>query len=216
MTDRRLVLWRHGRTEWNATARFQGQLDVALDEVGRAQAARATPMLVQMEPSLIMSSDLARARETAGYLSSSTGLPVRADAGLRETYAGQWQGLHRAEIEERFGASWRAWSDGDDTVRPGGDGELRVEVAERMVATIDTHLADVPDGATVVVATHGGAARAAIGRLMGLPPAHWGSLGVLNNCAWSVLVERPGGTGLWRLVEYNAGTVPEPALADDR
>jgi len=198
---------------------------VPLDEVGRAQARRAAPLLAELEPALLVSSDLSRAAETAGALADLTGLPVLTDTGLRETYAGQWQGLHRREIEEQFGASWAAWSDGDDLVRPGGDGELRVEVAERVVAALARHLADVADGATVVVATHGGSARCAIGRLLGLPPEHWGSLGVLSNCAWSVLLERsehpsparPGAAGgLWRLVEYNAGSLPEPALSDDR
>lgn len=214
MTARRLVLWRHGRTAWNAGARFQGQLDVPLDDVGRAQARRAAPLLAELSPSLLLSSDLARAAETAGALAALTGLPVITDEGLRETYAGQWQGLHRHEIEQQFGASYAAWSDGNELVRPGGDGELRVEVADRMVATLGRHLADVPEGATVVVATHGGSARTAIGRLLGLPPEHWSSLGVLSNCAWSVLVERSNGG--WRLVEYNAGSLPEPALADDR
>jgi len=215
MSGRRVVFWRHGRTEWNASTRFQGQTDVPLDEVGRVQALRAAPLLAELAPMLLVSSDLARARQTAEALADVTGLTVVTDVGLRETYAGQWQGLERHEIQEQFGASWAAWSEGDDTVRPGGDGELRVEVAERVVASLELHLSNVPDGATVVVATHGGAARAAIGRLMGLPVAQWASLGVLSNCAWSVLVERPE-KGLWRLIEYNAGSLPEPPLADDR
>ncbi len=215
MTSKRVVFWRHGRTEWNASTRFQGQTDVPLDEVGRAQALRAAPLLAELAPALLISSDLSRAYETAGALAALTGLQIVTDVGLRETYAGQWQGLERREIQEQFGASWAAWSEGDDTVRPGGDGELRVEIADRVVASLERHLAMVPDGSTVVVATHGGAARAAIGRLMGLPVSHWASLGVLSNCAWSVLVERPE-TGLWRLIEYNAGSLPEPPLADDR
>jgi len=218
VSGRRLVLWRHGRTEWNAESRFQGQTDVPLDDVGREQARRAAPMLAELAPALILSSDLARALATAGELAALTGLDVVADPGLRETYAGQWQGLRRHEIEEQFGASWAAWSEGDPAVRPGGDGELRAEVADRVVRALDAHLAAVPDGATVIVATHGGAARAAIGRLMGLPVEHWASLGVLSNCAWSVLAERPspGAARGWRLVEYNAGSLPVPALADDR
>jgi probable phosphoglycerate mutase len=84
------------------------------------------------------------------------------------------------------------------------------------VAVIDA-LHALQAGQTMVVATHGGAARTAIGRLLGLPHESWGALGVLTNCSWSVLVENVSGQGSpWRLQEYNAGTLPEPALGDDR
>ena len=85
-----------------------------------------------------------------------------------------------------------------------------------VVAGVLAALARTPDG-TLVVATHGGAARAAIGALVGLPPEHWAALGVLANCAWSVLQENWSGYGPgWRLQEYNAGSLPVAALADDR
>ncbi len=212
---RSIVLWRHGRTPWNAEQRFQGQTDIALDETGLAQAARAAKSLARLGPSMILASDLMRARVTAEALAALTGLQVRTDVRLRETYAGEWEGLTRTEIEERFGDQMQHWSSGSD-VRPGG-GETRVEVAERMVAAVDGALAGLGAGQTLVVATHGGAARAAIGALLGLPSEHWGALGVLTNCAWSVLQENTGGLGPpWRLQEYNAGSLPVPALADDR
>ena len=121
-----------------------------------------------------------------------------------------------------------------------GCGERRSEVAARMSAAIDAALADVPPGGVLVVVTHGGSARAAIGSMLGLPSDHWGILGVLSNCAWCVLGETQfvatsstasltdvvtGPTEKfpdiptppdWRLVEYNAQTLPEEALSDDR
>jgi glucosyl-3-phosphoglycerate phosphatase len=213
--SRRLVFWRHGRTEWNAAQRFQGQTDVPLDGTGRAQAERAAKALSHLAPDRIISSDLSRARVTAEALASLTGLGVHEDAGLRETYAGAWQGLTRTELEEQFGDELAMWSSGSD-VRPGG-GETRLEVAARMVVAVDRALATVEAGQTLVVATHGGAARAAIGAYLGLPPEHWAALGVLANCAWSVLLENVSGHGpAWRLQEYNAGSLPVTALADDR
>lgn len=220
MRARRIVLWRHGRTEWNAEQRFQGQSDVPLDDVGRRQAAQAARVLADLPPDRIISSDLSRARETAATLSAITGLPVADDERLRETFAGIWQGLTRQELEEGHGEELASWSAGSN-VRPGG-GETRLEVAERMVAAIDDALLELPAGRTLVVATHGGSARAATGALLGLPHEHWAALGVLSNCAWSVLVEnvpQPGGVRHgppWRLQEYNAGSLPAVALADDR
>jgi probable phosphoglycerate mutase len=211
----RIVFWRHGRTAWNAERRFQGQTDVPLDDTGRAQAAAAARALARLDPAAIVSSDLSRAKATADALSALTGVPVRTDEGLRETYAGVWQGLTRSELEQQFGDDLAAWAAGSD-IRPGG-GETRVEVAERMVAVVDRELAPLEVGRTLVVATHGGSARAAIGALLGLPPEHWAALGVLANCAWSVLEANSSGHGpAWRLQEYNAGSLPVPALADDR
>ena len=181
----RIVFWRHGRTAWNAERRFQGQTDVPLDETGIAQAHAAARSLSRLAPARIVSSDLSRAQATAAALAELTGLDVRTDPGLRETYAGEWQGLTRSELEERFGDELSAWAAGSD-VRPGG-GETRVEVADRVVDVVMRELALMEAGRTLVVATHGGAARAAIGALLGLPPEHWAALGVLANCAWSVL-----------------------------
>lgn len=209
--SRRLVLWRHGRTEWNAAKRFQGQIDVSLDAVGLAQAESAAALLAGLHPDRIVSSDLSRARATAEALSRRAGIDVEVDPRLRETDAGEWQGLGRAELLARFPDDLAAWAAGSD-LRPGG-GERRTEVAARMIAAIDDALVAVPQGGTLVVATHGGAARAAVGQLLGLPMLDWVVFGVLTNCAWTVLTEQPHG---WRLEEYNARSLPEQALGDDR
>jgi probable phosphoglycerate mutase len=219
MSNRRIVLWRHGRTSWNSINRFQGQEDVPLDEVGIDQVRRAAQTLIGLKPVKIVSSDLERARVTGEALGALAGLPVGTDPDLRETFAGVWQGLTRTEIIERFPAEFAAWG-GDSDIRPGG-GENRLEVADRVIRAIDRALIDVPANGTLVVASHGGALRAGLGRLLGLEPAQWAALGVLANAQWTVLTEldpatpRPAGLN-WRLQEYNAGSLPEPAMGDDK
>lgn len=213
---RRLVLWRHGRTAWNAEHRFQGQSDVPLDRVGQEQAARAAEVLARLGPTVIVSSDLQRTRSTAEALSIAAGLPVTTDPRLRETFAGSWQGLTRDDIKRTDGADFAAWAGGSD-IKPGG-GERRSEVAARMIAGINDTLGATGDDSVVVVVTHGGSARAAIGALLNLPFEHWAALGVLTNCAWSVLLENDhlahSGVSRWRLQEYNAGSLPEPVPVD--
>jgi len=204
-------LWRHGRTEWNSSGRFQGQADIALDEIGLAQAERSARMLATLQPAAIVSSDLRRASDTAEALARLTGVPVSLDAGLREFDVGAWQGLTGAEIAARFAVDYRAWRQGE-SVRRGG-GELDVEVAERAAAAIERAVEKVPDGGTLVVVSHGGAIRVAINRMIGIPPELWGAIGSLANCCWSVLGEARRG---WRLLEHNAGTLPEPVIGDDR
>jgi probable phosphoglycerate mutase len=119
------------------------------------------------------------------------------------------------ELREKYGETYQRWSIGTE-IRPGDTGETRVEVAERMVRGIHRYLPKIENGQTLVVATHGGAARAAVAKLLGMPHNLWGSLGILANCSWVVLQEVPGLDLNWRLIEYNAGSLPLPALSDDR
>jgi broad specificity phosphatase PhoE len=211
VSGRRVVLWRHGRTAWNAETRFQGSTDVPLDDVGLAQAERAARDLATLEPDLLVSSDLERARVTAEALGALLDLDVTTDPALRETFAGTWQGLVRDEIIATDGDTFRRWAAGDD-VRPGG-GELRSEVAARVTGAVLRHADALPAGGTLVVASHGGAIRACLGTLLGLPAEHWPVLGGLVNCAWSVLEEMPGGR--WRLLEHNARSLPEEVFGDE-
>src|SRR5215207_3126914 len=131
-TARRVVLWRHGQTVWNAENRFQGQTDVPLDEVGVQQAGRAARLLAALAPNLIVSSDLRRAVDTATPLADILGQSVLVDAGLRETHGGRWEGQVAQQILALDGDAYQAWQRGED-VRAGTTGERRSEVAERAV-----------------------------------------------------------------------------------
>lgn len=213
--SRKVVFWRHGRTEWNAQRRFQGQTDIPLDEVGLEQASDAARLLVGVRPTRIISSDLSRAASTASALAELVNLDVRTFSGLRETNAGTWEGQTREALIANHGDELAAWAAGSN-LRPGG-GETRTEVAQRVINVINDELTTISERETLVVVTHGGSARAAIAMMMELPPEHWAALGVLSNCAWSVLSEKDSQFGpAWRLQEYNAKSLPVPALGDDR
>ncbi|MFE6775695.1 histidine phosphatase family protein [Streptomyces sp. NPDC057702] len=207
---RRVVLWRHGQTAWNLERRFQGSTDIELTDTGVAQARRAARLLAALDPDAIIASDLRRAAATAAELAAVTGLDVTHDAALRETYAGAWQGLTHDEIIARFGEQYAAWKRGEP-VRRGG-GELETEVADRAAPLVAAMAEKLPDDGTLVVVSHGGTIRTTIGRLLGLEPHTWEALGGLTNCCWSVLGQGARG---WRLLEHNAGTLPEPVLGDD-
>jgi broad specificity phosphatase PhoE len=202
---RRLVLWRHGRTEWNAEGRFQGQLDPPLDQEGRDQAVRAAPHLVaaglQPDDTVVVSSDLARAAETAATLTALLGVPLKLDERLREHGMGSWEGLTRDEVAARFPDQFADWTAGRPVVGRGG--EEPEAVAERALAA----LADLPTAATAVVVTHGGTAGRLLERLLGLGPDHRRVFGPLANCAWSELVVQ--GTR-WRLVRHNSAALHLP------
>jgi glucosyl-3-phosphoglycerate phosphatase len=206
----RLVLWRHGQTLWNAERRFQGQSDIPLDETGQAQAERAARLLAGLRPDMIVSSDLARAASTAAPLARLTGLDVVLDKDLRERHGGCWEGLTDAEIRERFPEAHATWMPPDG--EPSATVADRVAAALQRVATAVAEQVTGPDGLAVVV-SHGAALRLGMSRLLGMPDELSGVLGPLSNCSWSVLGVR---YGRWRLLEHNAGTLPEPVLSDDR
>jgi glucosyl-3-phosphoglycerate phosphatase len=206
----RLVLWRHGQTVWNAERRFQGQSDIPLDETGQAQADRAARLLAALRPDMIVSSDLSRAASTAAALASVTGLDVILDKDLRERHGGSWEGLTDAEIRERYPAEHATWMPPDGEPTPAVAD--RVAAALRRTATAMAEQVAAPDGLAVVV-SHGAALRLGMSRLLGMPEELFGVLGPLANCSWSVLGVR---YGRWRLLEHNAGTLPEPVLSDDR
>jgi probable phosphoglycerate mutase len=201
----RLVLWRHGQTRWNVENRFQGQSDIPLDEVGTKQAERSARLLAALSPSAIFSSDLSRALSTAAPLARLTGLAVTTDKDLRERHGGLWEGLNDVEIRTRYPAEHAQW------LPP--DGESSPVVADRAGSAMERIANGLEAGSLAVVVSHGAAIRLGMARLLGMPEDVWNVIGPLSNCSWSVLGRRHG---RWRLIEHNAGTLPEPVLSDDR
>jgi probable phosphoglycerate mutase len=192
-----VVVWRHGRTEWNAVGRVQGHSDVDLDPVGVEQAAQAAVRIAAMSPALIIASDLSRATGTAAPLAEITGLPVKLDARLRERYFGPWQGLTGPEIQQQWPDDYGRWRQEAITLP---EIESVEEMTRRVSAAFHDAADEVGDG-TVVLVTHGGTARVGCGSLLGWPPGVWRSLAGLHNCHRSVLVHST--TRGWQLASHN-------------
>ena len=203
MTAAQLIVLRHGRTDWNATGRFQGQADIGLDDAGRAQAEQAAPMLAELD---------ADGASTPATCPGPTRPPPRwpsspvcrspTDKRLREIHVGSWEGLTRrrgARAESRAG---RARS-----------GAVRTSAARRPARAVGGGRAGgrgagrdrraAADGSTVVVVMHGLAGRVGVCRLVGFPSEHWQRLGGLHNCGW-ISLDRHRSGDYWRIEAYNA------------
>ncbi|WP_349268422.1 phosphoglycerate mutase [Mycolicibacterium parafortuitum] len=216
MRIRRLVMLRHGQTEYNAGSRMQGQLDTDLSELGREQAAAAAESLAKRQPLLIVSSDLRRALDTAVVLGDRCGQPVSIDARLRETHLGDWQGLTHLEVDAQAPGARLAWRD-DARWAPHG-GESRIDVAARSVPLVRELVAQQSDwGAVdadrpVVLVAHGGLIAALTAALLDLPPENWPVLGGMGNASWVQLAGHTRADGdpssfddiRWRLDVWNA------------
>lgn len=213
MRVRRLVLLRHGQTEYNAGSRMQGQLDTDLSDLGRMQAVAAAEVLAKRQPLLIVSSDLRRALDTALALGEPSGLPVSVDTRLRETHLGDWQGMTHLEVDAIAPGARLAWRD-DARWAPHG-GESRIDVAERSLPVVVDLVAgqaewgvDEADRPVVLVA-HGGLIAALTAALLRLPVDNWPILGGMGNASWVQLSghsERDAGADdvRWRLDVWNA------------
>jgi len=213
MRVRRLVMLRHGQTEFNAGSRMQGQLDTDLTDLGRAQAVAAAEVLAKRQPLAIVSSDLRRAYETAMSLGERCGMPVRVDTRLRETHLGDWQGLTHSEVDDIAPGARLAWRD-DARWAPHG-GESRIDVADRslplvaeLVAGEPEWGADEPERPLVLVA-HGGLIAALTAVLLDLPVDSWPVLGGMGNASWAQLsghgaADAPLHELRWRLDVWNA------------
>jgi probable phosphoglycerate mutase len=210
-TSVRLVIWRHGQTDWNIENRFQGHSDIPLNSVGHYQAEHAAKILEAMKPTQIVVSDLIRAQQTAEKLATRVGLPIQTDPRLRETNGGNWEGKTGTENRANDSARFIGWISGDDG--PAGEiGERRSEVANRAHAAV-LEILEKAQG-TVVLVTHGGTARCLLGKLLDLEFSDWGALGGLSNAQWSVL-DFSKYLNRWTLAEHNAGSIPEPVFGNE-
>lgn len=153
MATSTLLLVRHGETDWNATHRWQGFTGPPLNALGVRQAHELAENLDGTALTAIYSSDSARALQTAEIVAESRGLAVQQDPRLREVNFGEWEGLTREEINERYAGAFREW-DACKLAAPTG-GETDFEMAERVIVALREIGAKHPAERVLVVRSGG-------------------------------------------------------------
>lgn len=194
----RLILIRHGETDWNASLRYQGHAKIPLNQNGREQARKAGERLARYKAIALYSSDIIRAAETAEIVGAAVGLTPRMMPELREIDVGQWEGLTPEELYRRFPEHMQAFDrDPARTVRLGG--ESYAQLQQRALVALNTiHAAHAGDE-TVLAVSHGGTIRALLCHIVGLDLAYFGRLWLDNGSLTEV---RHGAHG-WRLARLN-------------
>jgi len=161
---KRILLIRHGQTDWNSEGRWQGMIDVPLNTTGSAQAEALAAHLRQRPVTAIYSSDLQRAAKTAQPLARLLTLPVKTDTRLREINLGIFQGLTYPEMSERYPTQLQQMrADYMGFVFP--QGESRLMMQNRLYAFWEEMMAAETGAEEIVVVTHGGALRVLMMRL---------------------------------------------------
>lgn len=158
---KRLLLVRHGESEWNAARRLQGQADIGLSETGEAQAVSLAPTIAKLTPDRVITSDLRRARRTADLL----GFPEAVkEPGLREVDVGAWTGHEIETIIADEPDAYRAWRAGTFAPEGGEDWEsFATRTATATKAAFET-------ANRLLVVCHGGVIRALLQTFLDLPP----------------------------------------------
>jgi len=181
----RLILVRHGSTEWNESGRRQGHQDVPLSELGRWQVQALSARLMSVPIDAVYSSDLSRATETARVIIGERDLAIQVDQRLREVCFGRWEGLNHEEIEAQFPREWQRWLESPVEARP-PEGESFSDLAIRVWRAIGDLVGDglrtgalnavprewpltavVADPRSVLVVTHGAAIAVLLTQLLG-------------------------------------------------
>ncbi len=189
MNNKKILLLRHGETDWNIQRRFQGSRDTPLNGNGERQAREVSPRVRRWRPERVLSSPLRRALETALI---ATGLPresVRIVPELREINFGAWEGQTAARLREND-ELFRRWVHRPFGVAPSG-GETEAEILGRARAVLAL-LESCPEERVLVV-SHGGTLRALLSAALEVPLQSVWKFFRLSNCSLTGL-ERDGGT----------------------
>jgi alpha-ribazole phosphatase len=208
----RVILVRHGSTEWNHGHRFQGHQDVPLSELGAHQAQRVAHRLHRERLTCVYTSDLQRARQTAEALASVDDTPLNVTSQLREMSFGAWEGLTAREVQQTYPHEWKEWVDDPvHTTPPGGESleQLAGRVTRFLETTIEGFAGEAERhrrrrwrGPTLVFVGHGGCLRAIITHLLDIPlERYWrfairpGSITILDLYPEGAIAAAIGETG---------------------
>jgi broad specificity phosphatase PhoE len=163
----RLLLIRHAQTEWNATGRLQGQSDPSLSDLGEHQCGLLQARMRGAQLDALFTSDLERARRTAGAVAAGAHVTVTPDPGLREVGLGEWEGIDRAALERDYPELHRRWvAEPSWDIVPGGEGNDAFRT--RVLGALERIVARMADDTTVAAVTHIGVIRLVLSMAAGL------------------------------------------------
>ncbi len=151
----KIILVRHGKTVWNAEGRYQGKMDIPLNEEGREQAKKAGEALKDFPVKAVYSSPLKRCFDTASEIAKHHGIEVKTEAGFKEIDHGEWEGLLASDVESRYPDLCELWKEKPASVKmPGEGGESLQDVYERAVKAFKDVVLKHSDDELIVITGH--------------------------------------------------------------
>jgi alpha-ribazole phosphatase len=167
----KIILIRHGETDWNKEQIFRGRIDVALNEVGLAQAGAVKESLKDVKIDRIYSSPLSRAFETASVLEENRGLEVEIEKGFIDIDFGKWQGLSHEKVKEEYNNLYEIWlTEPHNVVFPGG--ESLEDVRKRSMKALEKVIENHPEE-TLAIVSHRVINKVLLCAILGLELSHF-------------------------------------------
>ena len=167
----KVILIRHGETDWNREQIFRGRIDVALNETGLAQAGAVQESLRDVQIDKIYSSPLKRAFETASVLEENRGLEVEIEEGFIDIDFGEWQGLSHEKVKEKYKKPYEAWlAEPQKVVFP--DGESLEDVDKRSMKALEKVIENHPEE-TLAIVSHRVLNKVLLCAILGLELSHF-------------------------------------------
>ncbi len=186
----RLLLVRHGETDFNAQKRFQGQMDITLNANGRCQAIALAKKLTNEHIDIVVSSDLKRASETAAIVMADRAVEIVCDGRLRELNFGTWEGMTYAEIQASDPQALATWEGDLMYIAPPG-GETVSQFSSRVRSVLRAIQAKYT-GQTILIVAHGGVLQLVLCTLLGLSAERFWQFR-LQNASLSEVTLHPAG-----------------------
>lgn len=188
----KIYLVRHGETLWNSTMRFQGATDIELSAKGLLQAEQLAAGLKDKKIDAVYASDLKRAIKTASFLAKEKGLTVNSEPGIKEMCFGEWEGLTRSQIDEKWPGMLEVFlKDPGEFESPGGESFVKLQQRSCLAFY---NIAKKHKQENILIVSHGGTIRAILADLLGMNLAK----------IWSL---RQDNTGMNIIVEYDGNYV---------
>lgn len=192
----RIMLVRHGETNWNREEVFRGRIDVALNENGRQQAKALAKATKDYHIDAIYSSSLSRSMETAKMVADMHGLDIKIADGFIDLHYGQWQGLEHEKVKDEYPELYLKWQESPHLVRfPGG--ESLEDVKERALVEMNAILTE-HEGQTVMIVSHRVVSKVVLCSIIGLDNSHFWRIRQ-DNCCLNIF-ERSGDTYIIHLL----------------
>ncbi|ADU97305.1 alpha-ribazole phosphatase [Thermovibrio ammonificans] len=163
----RIILVRHGKTVWNAEGRYQGKMDIPLNEEGKEQARRVGEALKGFPVKAVYSSPLSRCRDTAAEIAKHHNLEVQVKEGFKEIDHGEWEGLLASEVEKKYPELLKLWRTRPAEVKMPGGESLR-DVYDRAVKAFNEVVSSHSDEDLIVIVGHDATNKVLMCHLLGV------------------------------------------------